>query len=509
MASSGGHMKKIVLAALLLFVCLSPLLSCSLLSEHKTTNIQLISDGSEGAIIAWQNSGGIYMQRINSAGQALWQPDGVKVSSVPNTLDIYAPPKVQLALISDDMGGAIITWADTSGIEDKKDGQIYFDPVPVYSQRVNGSGTPLWGDGIETGTTAQIGTFPQVIPDGTGGMIFVWNDFQPFYRALHDDYLRVQKINPDGTPVWGNEGWLVTGSSPYRYLTSQDIDAGVQGNSTRSRPTYDGRQLIASDGAGGLFVLWEEEQSDFVRKNAYMQHVSADGILLFSEAFLIGSGDEYTLLSAITDDNGGVFITGGSTVTEFVHAQLASKDGQILPAKNTTTLAWKASLTKSDGMGGIIISRNKANPLIGQPEERRYELFTQRLDEDGQSLWPQEPIFITGLNQQIRVDFIAGDNGGAIVVWRLFENNSVDKGVIYLQMLDSQGNTLLPAKGIEAFPGLNMKYQGTPIVVSDGNGGAIIVSALGGNSKYGDMVYTQRIDAMGNLQWENGIRIDK
>ena len=70
---------------------------------------QLISDGSGGAIITWfdcrSNNYDIYAQRLNASGVAQWTANGAVISSA--TGDQEEPQ-----LISDGSNGAIITWED-------------------------------------------------------------------------------------------------------------------------------------------------------------------------------------------------------------------------------------------------------------------------------------------------------------------------------------------------------------------------------------------------------------
>jgi hypothetical protein len=71
---------------------------------------QIVSDGSGGAIIAWQDkrSGShydIYAQRIDAEGNIMWSPGGSAICSAGN--DQYGHQ-----LISDGNSGAILTWTD-------------------------------------------------------------------------------------------------------------------------------------------------------------------------------------------------------------------------------------------------------------------------------------------------------------------------------------------------------------------------------------------------------------
>ncbi len=158
-----------------------------------------ISDGSDGTIIAWHSGEGIYIQHINASGQRLWKKGGVLLSEGKTEFDPYGPPQIYFTLVSDGVGGAIIAWADKFYQPTDRNDPLYFDPLPFYVQWVSAEGELMWNDSYVT-----VGERWQVVPDGTGGAIIAWNNYKTYYRALHDDYLRLQKIAPDGRRLWGD-----------------------------------------------------------------------------------------------------------------------------------------------------------------------------------------------------------------------------------------------------------------------------------------------------------------
>ena len=72
-----------------------------------------VSDGAGGAIIAWfdrryaipstLNTGTLFVQRLDSAGNRLWNKDGVLVTAT------FGNPKYY-SMVSDGNGGAIVVW---------------------------------------------------------------------------------------------------------------------------------------------------------------------------------------------------------------------------------------------------------------------------------------------------------------------------------------------------------------------------------------------------------------
>ena len=173
--------------------------------NHKSTRgslpLSTISDGSGGAIIAWESGTGIYIQHVDATGQALWQKGGLLVEQAKVKFDPYGPLQTYFTLVSDNAGGAIIAWDDKSSRTTDFNSTAYFAPVPIYVQRVSSAGKLLWDkSAISTGDNWEI------ISDGAGGVIIAWDNFKPYYKALHDDYLCLQKIAPDGKRLWGKQG---------------------------------------------------------------------------------------------------------------------------------------------------------------------------------------------------------------------------------------------------------------------------------------------------------------
>lgn len=180
------------------------------------TNPKLESDGQNGAIIAWQDKRNgvdydIYAQRLNGSGVAQWSANGVVIcnatgsqSAIDITTDmangaiiswkdvrsglfsVYAslvtatgavqwtPNGVLLApgsnpnVVSDESGGAIITWQDSTTTGGSFD---------VFSQRLNATGVKLWtasGVPISNATGGQ--TSAKNVSTGNGGSIYAWQD---------------------------------------------------------------------------------------------------------------------------------------------------------------------------------------------------------------------------------------------------------------------------------------------------------------------------------------------
>jgi hypothetical protein len=142
----------------------------------------VVSDGSGGAIIVWQDKRSgtntdLYSQRISGAGAFLWAIDGVPVSTAANVL-----PYSQI--VSDGVGGALIAWRDN------RNGNY-----DIFAHRLNEAGTPQWSvNGVPICTASNDQGVPQVVSDGLGGAIVVWTDFRS--ATSYDIY--AQRVNASG-----------------------------------------------------------------------------------------------------------------------------------------------------------------------------------------------------------------------------------------------------------------------------------------------------------------------
>lgn len=132
-------------------------------ADSTQKSIDIVSFRVNGAIISWQDkrSGDwdIYAQKVNMNGTMAWAVDGIPVATA-----IYK--QVSPTGVSDESGGAVITWQDSCcGSWD------------IKSQRVDGSGTLLWlAGGISVGIASGSQTSPGSVTDSSGGCIYTWQD---------------------------------------------------------------------------------------------------------------------------------------------------------------------------------------------------------------------------------------------------------------------------------------------------------------------------------------------
>jgi hypothetical protein len=203
------------------------------------TESNIVSDGSGGAIITWQDSrngnNDIYAQKVNSSGTVQWTSDGVEICTATGS---QAIPQI----VSDGSGGAIITWYDY------RSGTNY----DIYSQKVNSSGTVQWtADGVAICIIASLQDNSKIVSDGNGGAIITWRD----YRNGNDDVF-AQRVNQNGAVQWTADGVAISTATNNQHFPP----------------------VIVSDGSGGAIITWKDYRSG-TNYDIYAQNVSSDGLL--------------------------------------------------------------------------------------------------------------------------------------------------------------------------------------------------------------------------------------
>lgn len=181
---------------------------------------QLTTDANGGAIIAWNDTragstnADIYAQYINASGVLQWTPiDGVAITTAANN---QLNPK----LLSDGSGGAFIVWEDSrSGMD--VDADTFFD-TDIYAQKITTTGTVEWTvDGIPISLETGDQITPQLISDGSNGAIITWSDAR--FGAANDIY--AQRINSTGDAQWAANGTAVS-SAGGNQLVPQLVASG-------------------------------------------------------------------------------------------------------------------------------------------------------------------------------------------------------------------------------------------------------------------------------------------
>lgn len=119
-------------------------------------------DGGGGVIACWVDhrdfsNGRIYSQRVDAGGAPSWSVNGILVST-------GAFPQWEPTVVSDGEGGALLTWGtyDSDTV------------TAVKAQRLSSWGYPRWAIDGASLSNAPREIFPTILSDGLGGAIVTW-----------------------------------------------------------------------------------------------------------------------------------------------------------------------------------------------------------------------------------------------------------------------------------------------------------------------------------------------
>jgi hypothetical protein len=130
------------------------------------------------------------------------------------------------------------------------------------------------------------------------------------------------------------------------------------------------------------------------------------------------------------------------------------------------------------------------------------DIYAQRIDATGAVQWTLDGrIVCSAVVHQFSPELVPDGAGGAIITWRDLRSGNYD---IYAQRIDAAGGVQWTVNGVSLCS--DPHHQWSPTLVPTGSAGAIVTwhdSRSGGFD-----VYTQRIDALGAVQWTaNGLAL--
>ncbi|MBU8921480.1 MAG: T9SS type A sorting domain-containing protein [Bacteroidales bacterium] len=254
------------------------------------TEVDIVSDDNSGAFIVWQDQRGdtrIYGQRMYSNGAIAFTADGIGIFD--STYDQYGPkaaidgvggvyvvmydsmyrayiqrfgvdgvmrfgasgailgynsPYYALPLIMEDgIGGAIIAWQSW-----RTDGTTRYD---LYVQRVNRTGTLLWGlDGIPVCTYGASVYNLSLTSDGQRGLVISWRDTRDIATTVNDLY--VQRVDSLGSMRWALNG---------EPICIQEDNQTIP--------------VMTTDGSGGAIIAWQDSRNGDL--DTYAMRILSDG----------------------------------------------------------------------------------------------------------------------------------------------------------------------------------------------------------------------------------------
>lgn len=372
------------------------------------TDTKVISDAAGGCYVVWQDhrtgiltNHNIYAQRYNATGTALWEPNGVAITT--NTTDDLDPQ-----VISDDAGGLIVCWS--SGINTQ---------IDVKAQRLDRNGTRLWS---ATGVSICMAPNRQgdiaMISDGSGGAIIAWDDSRDSPTNYEPD-IYVQRVLSNGAVAWTADGVPV--------CTAPHDQSDVQ---------------LATDGKSGAILTWSDHRYSTATDQTadiYAQRVDANGVPLWSpngNAVSVAAGlQDWPMI--VDDDAGGAIIcfydTRNAGLGNAIYVQRMSADGMALwPQDGVPASHYIENVT-----GGFMVKDGDHGAIVAwQQNENASDIYAQRILSNGTqelhftgypvSIAPNSQ-FLEQANSGIYFGWmIESDGSTAVLAWRDQRDGNVD-----------------------------------------------------------------------------------
>lgn len=318
---------------------------------------EMISDGRGGVLIAWHDTRGgdndIYAQRMHRSGNAMWQEDGVAVTTA-------AGDQSYPQLATDQDGGAFIAWMDRRTEDD------------IYAQRVRYTGDLAWAADLPLCVEANRQVAPKLIPYGDSSVAVFWQDYRlgPTTSSLYlqvidgagsrlypEDYEVSQSENAQSSMFLTDDGqkgalavWtdyregVSEGDVYMRRILADGSIIGDFGNALCDQANTQERATMISDGHGGGFAVWQDKRNTF-DYDIYMNRISAQGLTNYPDwnshaGVLVIAHDNNQLAPQVIESGPG-------------YALVCWYDGRTLDGQAdiyAQRIAWASSLAHPDSI---------------------------------------------------------------------------------------------------------------------------------------------------------------
>jgi len=332
------------------------------------------------------------------------------------------------------------------------------------------------------------------IPDGAAGVLMAWMDDRNFNATRSDIY--AQRFSAAGVVA---VGWTTDGVP------------------VSTAPFYQGETSVTSDGAGGLFVTWDDSRFGLNNIDIYALRLSREGRIAdgwpVGGAIVCGAPYNQTYPRMVPDEEGGAFVVWQDNRNFFAgnsgDIYLQRITGNGVPAAGwpqdgiavcDTIKSQLGPILVADGAGGVIVSwrdyRAGSGPGAG-------DLYALRFTADGAIApgWIRQgvPVCTAPGYQDFaiptpRQNIVPDGLGGAIIAWQDHRNGFNQD--LYAQRLMGSGSVApgWPTDGLPVCTADGDQFY--PAVLGDGQGGAIVAWQDGRN---GDEIYAQHLTAAGTI----------
>ena len=334
--------------------------------------------------------------------------------------------------LSDD-GSLLVTYMDCD-VDEQSPGQLILDSW-VRVQKIDPNGTCLWDEGIVVSLDDWEMWMPQIESDGEGGAVVVYFIRESFLNPYR--FPVIQRISATGERIWGDEGITYPDSSTYWY----------------NEP-----HLTATGNGEFVFQYYKLDSLVF-------QRFDLSGNILWDNPPMFFSYGDW--IHMVPDDSGGVFVTerwnpqGPRTLRALrIDSSGDSFWGEGVILDESLTNNYGAKLVKNED-GSITLVWQCEYPIRAK---------MQRVSPVGEQLLVSGGQYLTDLSEgQGHPVIINSHNNSNIVIWT---DGIGSDGDLFGQRFDIEGINLWSFENVLVSD--REELQGDLGICSDMAGGAII-----------------------------------
>lgn len=321
---------------------------------------RITEDGRGGVIAAFSDDsisefGGTFrvrVQRVDSSGNSLWGPIGVRASLSETNQD-------QQAIVPDGRGGCIVAWVDTLGA--------------LRINRIDSTGARMWGDSGRYVWNSP--ARPPMVSDRNGGCVLVYG------------IGRLQRYGAAGNPYWPPAGILIP-TAAIEIALDEDLNAHLLGQKVLADPSRSTLNLQKLSVAGDL--LWDSLGVVIDTIDTFtLRGVGLDLQHRYSTTAWIDEtgGHDELWTQVVREDGSTIFPSGGEQVSSVPSSKVLVG---VLPSDSSTVLfIWTDSRTPSG-------------------------IYAQRLDTLAYPLWNSNDVAVSIPPLSV-VKLTSDGSGGAII----------------------------------------------------------------------------------------------
>jgi len=371
-------------------------------------------------------------------------------------------------------------------------------PTPTLVWPGDAQATTNVGDNAMDALPRPPGT--NIIPDGSGGALITFEDDW-------NGVIYAQRLDSRGNRMWSEVGIPVAPDSPFQ--------TGL---------------ATVADGSGGMIVAFVDGRAGscgfYFRASCqiYAQRFDSFGNILWQANGIpidTAPGNQGSSgISIASDGTGGAFLAWqDARACCAIYAQHITASGQLLWSTDGVAVSPPPTLAAGDiGLPPIVMSDGTGGALVAWwnlqvPYDQNPFLSMQRLDSQGQLLWPAggSPVSLHLVNRGdsgVATFFnMASDGAGGAIIAAV--DNEISSQTppptprrVMVQRMNSNGENLWATNGVSVTS--TTIPQTYPTLIADGAGGAIVSWRNCDPLGFQDCdIFAQRLDSSGNLLWGN------